>query len=197
MFTGIIEYAGTVEAIEVGVEGARLTVNAGPMASRARVGASVAVNGTCLTVVDASRGRLQFDAINETLRRTSLGSLRPGDRVNLERPMPADGRFDGHIVQGHVDGTGELIELREDGASRVLRFSAAPNLLRYIIEKGSITLDGISLTVAALGDAWFEVAIIPHTWEVTNLSARRVGDRVNVEVDLVAKYVERLLAAGK
>lgn len=193
MFTGIIEYSGRIAGIEVTPAGARLSVEAGPLAA-ARLGDSVAVNGTCLTVVACEGDTLAFDAINETLRRTSLGALQPGDRVNLERPMRADGRFDGHIVQGHVDGTATLESAQADGGSYRLRFRAAPELLRYVVEKGSITVDGISLTVAALGDDWFEVAIIPHTWEVTNLSGKAVGAPVNLEVDVLAKYVEKLLA---
>lgn len=193
MFTGIIEHAGEVARIDAGPEGARLTVAAGPVAQGARIGDSVAVNGTCLTVVEIGEGQLSFDAVNETLRRTSLGDLRAGDRVNLERPLRADGRFDGHIVQGHVDGTGTLERIDEEGASRRIRIAAAPGILRYVVEKGSITVDGISLTVAALGTGWFEVVIIPHTWEKTNLQTRRPGNRVNLEVDILAKYVERLV----
>ena len=196
MFTGIVEHAGRVAGIEVREDGARLVVEAPPVAQGARVGDSVAVNGCCLTVVRNEDGRLAFDAVNETLRRTSLGSLTAGDRVNLERPMRADGRFDGHVVQGHVDGVATLVSVTDEGASRRLRFRPPEDLLRYVVEKGSVTLDGISLTVAALGPGWFEVVIIPHTWEVTNLSGKAPGAPVNLEVDILAKYVERLLAAG-
>ena len=193
MFTGIIERAGEVATIETSAAGARLVVEAGPLAGEARLGDSVAVNGTCLTVVQIQGERLGFDAVNETLRRTNLGSLAPGDRVNLERPLRAGGRLDGHIVQGHVDGVAVLASITPEGDSRRLRFSAPAALFRYIVEKGSIAVDGISLTVAAVGPDWFEVVIIPHTWEVTNLSRLKVAGAVNLEVDILAKYVERLL----
>ena len=200
MFTGIIENAGLVREIQVTPDGARIVLEAPPLAAEARLGDSVAVNGTCLTVVRNEDGCLSFDAVNETLRRTSLGALRPGDRVNLERPLRMGGRLDGHVVQGHVDGTGTLVSAVPEGDSHRLRFHAAPELLRYVVEKGSIAVDGISLTVAAVsdaeagsGEAWFDVVIIPHTWEVTNLGQKRPGDPVNLEVDVLAKYVERLL----
>jgi riboflavin synthase len=195
VFTGIIESAGEVAIIEVRNDGARLVVAAPTVAEQACIGDSVAVNGVCLTVVEKGAGRVAFDAVNETLRRTSLGSLQVGHRVNLERPMRADGRFDGHIVQGHVDGTATLAAVIKEGTSRRLRFQLPPELLRYVVKKGSITVDGISLTVAALGADWFEVVIIPHTWQVTNLSGKSPGAQVNLEVDVLAKYVERLLSA--
>jgi riboflavin synthase len=193
MFTGIIEQAGEVKTVRVSPEGARLEVAAGPLAAGVRIGDSVAVNGACLTVVRLEGERLSFDAVNETLRRTNLGALSPGERVNLERPLAAGGRLDGHIVQGHVDAVAALAGVSEEGDSRRLRFQAPEDLLRFVVEKGSIAVDGISLTVAAVGGDWFEVVIIPHTWEVTNLGARRPGDRVNLEVDILAKYVARLL----
>lgn len=195
MFTGIIEYAGQVLSLHRNDDGARLVLKAGPLADTVKLGDSVAVNGVCLTVVSFEAGELAFDAVNETLARSSLGELTVGRRVNLERPMRADGRFDGHIVQGHVDGTGEVLSIVDEGDSRRVRVEPPSELLRYIVEKGSITVDGISLTVAALGDTWFEVVIIPHTWEVTNLSDRSPGDRVNLEADVLAKYVERMLSA--
>lgn len=194
MFTGIIEHAGTIEAIQVREDGARLVVNAGPLADHSRLGDSVAVNGVCLTVVDPQIGCLSFDVVLETLARTSLGALKEGSRVNLERPLRAGGHLDGHIVQGHVDDTAVLESVAPEGNGYRLRYRPAPDLLRYVVEKGSICIDGISLTVAALGDDWFEVAIIPHTWEVTNLRERQPGDRANIEVDVLAKYVERLLS---
>lgn len=193
MFTGIIEGAGEVEAVEVREDGARLVIHAPEIAAGAGIGDSVAVNGVCLTAVALHDGRLAFDAVTETLRRTNLGALHPGERVNLERPLRANGRFDGHVVQGHVDGTAELAQVTVEGNARRLRFRLAPELLRYVVEKGSIALDGISLTVAAVGAEWFEVVIIPHTLAVTNLGFKSSGDSVNVEVDLLAKYVERLL----
>jgi riboflavin synthase len=194
MFTGIIEHAGRLVKSDPGDGGARLMVDAGPVAEGTRIGDSVAVNGVCLTVVAQEGAALSFDAIHETLQRSSLGGLKPGARLNLERPMRADGRFDGHIVQGHVDATGVLLSVTEEGNSYRLRIQAEADLLRYVVEKGSITVDGISLTVAGLGETWFEVAIIPHTWQVTNLCERAPGDRVNLEADVLAKYVERLLA---
>jgi riboflavin synthase len=194
MFTGIIEHAGTLDAIQVREDGARLVVNAGPLAEEARLGDSVAVNGVCLTVVENRDGRLAFDAVPETLDRTGLGALTQGSRVNLERPLRAGDRLDGHIVQGHVDGVALLEAVTPEGNGYRLRYRPGPTLLRYVVEKGSICIDGISLTVAALGADWFEVAIIPHTWEVTNLRERRPGDRANIEVDVLAKYVERLLS---
>ena len=195
MFTGIIEEAGTIARIEVQPEGASLVVRAEQTAADAKIGDSVAVNGVCLTVVEQNGSELRFDAVTETLRRTSLGRLREGSRVNLERPLRANGRFDGHVVQGHVDGVGTLESLTPEGNSYRLRFRAPAELLRYVVEKGSITVDGISLTVATLGDGWFEVAIIPHTWQVTNLGEHQPGATVNLEVDILAKYVERLLGA--
>jgi len=192
MFTGIVEDAGTVTAIEVREDGARLSVET-PIGGEARIGDSIAVNGVCLTVVERTGTGVSFDAVNETLRRSNLGALRAGDRVNLERPLCADGRFDGHVVQGHVDGTAVLESVVGEGNARRLRFRTRPELLRYVVEKGSITVDGISLTVAAVGEGWFEVVIIPHTWQVTNLGQRVPGASVNLEVDILAKYVERLL----
>ena len=195
MFTGIIESAGEVQSIEVRAEGARLVVKAPEMAATTGIGDSVAVNGVCLTAVELRDGQIAFDAITETLSRTNLGQLKLGQKVNLERPLRANGRFDGHVVQGHVDGTAVLVSVAEEGAAHRLRLRLPPELLRYVVEKGSIALDGISLTVAGVGDDWLEVAIIPHTWQVTSLGHKTPGDTVNVEVDILAKYVERLLAA--
>lgn len=193
MFTGIIEEAGVVARLAQNAEGARLEIRAPGVSGEAQIGDSIAVNGVCLTVVEKSADQVAFDAVTETLRRSSLGALGEGSRVNLERPLRANGRFDGHIVQGHVDATATLTSATEEGNSRRLRFTVDAELLRYVVEKGSITVDGISLTVAAVGSDWFEVVIIPHTWEVTNLSERTPGDRVNLEVDVLAKYVERML----
>ncbi len=191
MFTGIIELAGRVAQLELREDGARLVVEAPGLTPA--VGDSIAVNGVCLTVVECGSGALSFDAVQETLRRSNLGALRPGDRVNLERPLQAGGRLDGHIVQGHVDAVGTLVSMVDEGNARRVRIEAPSELMRYVVEKGSIAVDGISLTVAAVGDDWLEVVIIPHTWDVTNLVSRRVGDRLNLEVDLLAKYVEKLL----
>lgn len=181
-------------AIDVREDGARLRVGAPALAAEARIGDSVAVNGVCLTVVDRRGGALDFDAVTETLARTNLGALEAGQRVNLERPLRADGRFDGHIVQGHVDGVARLMFVIEEGNARRLRFQLDPDLARYVVAKGSVALDGVSLTVAGAGEDWLDVVIIPHTWEVTSLGFKNPGESVNVEVDVLAKYVERLIA---
>ena len=197
MFTGIIEGTGRIAAFERGADGARLVIDVGVMAESVAVGDSVALNGVCLTVVKIDDSRLAFEAVPETLNRTNLGDLKSGDAVNLERPVRAGGRLDGHIVQGHVDGVGVLVDVAAEGDSWRLGVQTPADLLRYLVEKGSIALDGISLTVAGLREDGFEVVIIPHTWEVTNLSRRSVGERLNLEVDILAKYVERLLAGQR
>lgn len=157
------------------------------------VGTSLAVNGVCLTVVAAEDDGVSLDVIPETLDRTNLGSLRPGDPVNLERAMAGSGRFDGHIVQGHVDGTGRILTVEEDANGVVMQVAPDPGLLRHIVEKGSITMDGVSLTVIAVESDRFRVALIPHTLEITTLGLRKPGDLVNLETDVIAKYVERML----
>jgi riboflavin synthase len=199
MFTGLVEEAGRVAAIRTAEGAARLEIVAPLVAAGARVGESICVNGVCLTVTELSAGeaRLTFDAMPETLRRSSLGALKPGDGVNLERSLAVGDRLGGHIVQGHVDGVGRIAALQPEGNAIRITVAAPDGLMRYIVEKGSIAIDGISLTVAALGPQEFTVAIIPHTWEVTNLRDRRVGDPVNLEVDILAKYVERLLTAAR
>ena len=196
MFTGIIEHLGTVDSVVKTDRGSRLSVDAGPVSSGIAIGDSVAVNGICLTVVEHVENRISFEAMGETLDRTNLGAVDQGDVVNLERPMPASGRFDGHIVQGHVDGLGTVRSIMEDGSSRRMWIDMPSDLLRYVVEKGSITLDGVSLTVTAVDEIGLEVALIPHTLSVTTLGTRAVGDRVNLEVDVLAKYVERLLGAS-
>ncbi len=196
MFTGIIEQMGTVTATADGAAGRKLTIALeGP--DRIRVGASIAVNGVCLTAVETGVDHVGVDVIPETLSRTNLGEVGRGDAVNLERPMPATGRFDGHIVQGHVDGTGTVASVVEEDGETAISIEAPDDLLLYVVEKGSITVDGVSLTVAGLSESGFTVALIPHTLEVTTLGLRKVGDVVNLEVDIVAKYVERLLKADK
>ena len=185
MFTGIVEESGRV----VGRDGARLRIGASKVLDDVSIGASIAVNGCCLTVVAFGDGWWDADVSDETFSRTSLGSLAPGDPVNLERPVRPVDRLGGHIVQGHVDAVGEIVEPVPD-----LRVRLAPELLRYIVEKGSITVDGVSLTVVDVLPDGFTVAVIPHTAEVTTLGARRPGDPVNLEVDVMAKYAERLLA---
>jgi riboflavin synthase len=198
MFTGIVEEAGRVAAIHASGSGARLEIAAPLVGSDAALGDSICINGVCLTVTartgDGASTRLSFDAVPETLRRSTLGELRPGDVVNLERSLAAGARLGGHIVQGHVDAVGRISALRPEGNATLVTVASPPEVMRYVVEKGSIALDGISLTVAACTDADFTVSIIPHTWQVTNLSRRRIGDRVNLEVDILAKYVERLLA---
>jgi riboflavin synthase len=193
MFTGIVEQLGTVASIVETATGRRLVVE-GEGLGDLPLGASIAVNGVCLTVVSTDRGSVALDVIPETLSRTNLGGLVTGDSVNLERPMPASGRFDGHIVSGHVDAVGVVVSLESeaDGAV-VMEISVAPELTRYLVEKGSITVDGVSLTVAALTDDGFTVALIPHTLEITTLGLRAPRDTVNLEMDVLAKYVERLM----
>lgn len=192
MFTGIVEQVGTVDSVDEGPEGRRLRISA-PGISQLDVGASIAINGVCLTVVDRGADEVSLDVVPETLRRTNLGELSTSSSVNLERPMPADGRFDGHVVQGHVDGTGVIASIDGDDGT-VVRVEPQPELLRYIVEKGSITMDGVSLTVVGVDENGFEVALIPHTLEVTTLGLRNVGDTVNLETDVLAKYVEKLVS---
>ena len=193
MFTGIVEQLGIVASIVETATGRRLVVE-GEGLGDLPLGASIAVNGVCLTVVSTDRGSVALDVIPETLSRTNLGGLVTGDSVNLERPMPASGRFDGHIVSGHVDAVGVVVSLESeaDGAV-VMEISVSPELTRYLVEKGSITVDGVSLTVAALTDDGFTVALIPHTLEITTLGLRAPRDNVNLEMDVLAKYVERLM----
>ena len=194
MFTGIIEELGSVRAIDRREGGARLEIAATAVLADARPGDSIAVNGCCLTVVDCGDGWWAADAVVETLERTALGSLEPDDPVNLERPLRLSDHLGGHLVQGHVDAVGRVAARTPlaDGSTR-FTFSAPADVLRYIVEKGSITVDGISLTVAALGDDAFDVAVIPHTLAVTTLGHKDRGAAVNLEADLIAKYVERLL----
>jgi riboflavin synthase len=192
VFTGLIEEAGRVAEVRPGAAGARLLVTARDVTEGLRVGDSIAVNGACLTAVEVTADGFGVDCVAETLRRTALGALAPGDRVNLERPMRLGDRLDGHLVQGHVDGIGTVRGARGEGESTLLEVAPPAGLMRYIVEKGSIAVDGVSLTVAArLADA-FTVALIPHTMAVTALGPGAVGRAVNLEVDVVAKYVESL-----
>jgi len=196
MFTGIIEEVGTVRAAQKREDVLAVRIAAQATVSGLGRGASIAVSGCCLTAVDLSSDGFTCELTRETLERTAFAQrLTPGALVNLERPMRADGRFDGHIVQGHVDGLGELLELRRTGAAAELTVAVPAELRRYLVEKGSVAVDGISLTVAGLDPRGFVAAIIPYTLERTNLRAARAGDRVNLEVDVLAKYVERLLAS--
>jgi riboflavin synthase len=195
MFTGIVEELGTVCRITPNATGAHLQIQAPRVLEDAHVGDSIAVNGCCLTVVSLEPESYTVDAVEETLRMTCLGSLRVGDRLNLERSVRLADRLGGHLVQGHVDGVGTLISRTPAGDdSQVLRFAAPPEVMRYIVYKGSIAVDGISLTVAGLDDGSFSVAVIPHTLAVTTLGFKPVDGQVNLEVDILAKYVERLLS---
>lgn len=196
MFTGIVEELGEVTAIEYRGDSSRFQLRGPVVTEGARHGDSIAVNGVCLTVVDTADGVFTADVMAETLRRSSLGALAPGARVNLERPMALGGRLGGHLVQGHVDGTGIITERTPGEHWELVRISLPGELARYVVEKGSITVDGISLTVVDVSDDDFTVSLIPTTLDLTTLGSRQVGDSVNLEVDVLAKYVERLLTAG-
>jgi riboflavin synthase len=193
VFTGLVEDLGTVAAVDATGDGVRLAVQT-PLARELGDGDSIAVNGVCLTAVDVDGGRFAADVMHETLRRSALAELAPGARVNLELALRADARLGGHVVQGHVDGLGAVRSVREDGFARVVTIEAEPALLRYVVEKGSIAVQGVSLTVAAIGDDWFSVSLIPETLERTTLGAAVPGSPVNLEVDILAKYVEKLIA---
>lgn len=193
MFTGIVEEKGRVVRIVSADQGMRVEVDGLFVSRDLAVGDSIAVNGVCLTVVAATSTGFSADVVKETLDRTNLGGLKPGSSVDLERPMSAAGRFDGHIVQGHVDGVGRVDRVSPEGEGRRMTITVPDRLNRFMVEKGSITVDGVSLTIACLIDGGFEVALIPHTLAVTVLGERQAGDRVNLEVDVIGKYVERLL----
>ncbi len=198
MFTGLIGDVGRVEAVERNADGARLRIIT-TLGAGIAGGDSVAVNGVCLTATGVSEDRFETEAMNQTLEVTSLGGLEAGDSANLELAMRASDRLGGHIVQGHVDGVGEVAAVTEDGFARRIRVALPPELMRYVIERGSIALDGISLTATELGEGWIEVSLIPETLERTNLGEAEPGRKINVECDVVAKYVERLVSpfAGK
>ena len=197
MFTGIIEEVGEITGLRQTGTSTVLGVRAKTVLGGTKIGDSIAVNGVCLTVVRLTGDGFDGDVMPETLRRTNLGKLKPKSRVNLERAMAADGRFGGHIVAGHVDGTGTITELKPEGNAVWVTVSAAPELLRYIVEKGSITIDGISLTVAYVDDSCFKVSISPHTGEETTLLTRTAGYEVKLETDIVGKYVEKLMQPAK
>ncbi|PYS97635.1 MAG: riboflavin synthase [Acidobacteria bacterium] len=196
MFTGLIEELGRVRAVERRGEGVRMTVEARVVTEGAREGDSIAVNGVCLTALDVRADSFAADGSRETLQRSTLGLLRAGSVVNLERAVTPATRLGGHIVQGHVDARGRFLSADEHGGSWTVRIAYPPEVARYLVFKGSVAVEGISLTVAGLGEDYFEVAIIPKTWAVTNLSHLRAGDPVNIEADIIAKYVERILAVG-
>lgn len=197
MFTGIIEETGRIESIVQDGDSAVITINASKVLEGTKVGDSIAVNGVCLTATSVTGGRFTADVMAETLRRSSLGSLVHGSMVNLERAMPANGRFGGHIVSGHIDGTGTIRSMEKEANAIWVEIATKPNLLKYIVEKGSIAIDGISLTVAKLTSDSFSVSVIPHTGEETTLLKKYPGDIVNLENDIVGKYVERLLTFEK
>jgi len=194
MFTGIIEALGKITEVTKVDQGVRLETSYDAAFDDIKTGDSIAVNGVCLTVVQADGNRVRFDVSAETLHRTNLGSIKEGERVNLERPVTLAARLGGHLVQGHVDATGRLESVTPSGEGFVLRVSLPPEVSRYVVEKGSIAVDGISLTVATIDSEWFDVAIIPHTWRATNLSSLQPGALVNLEVDVIAKYVEKLMS---
>ncbi|MFB2022374.1 riboflavin synthase [Pseudoflavonifractor sp. P01025] len=193
MFTGIVEKLGSIRSVRRGQHSSVLSIAAKDILSDLKVGDSVAVNGVCLTTTTVDSGGFTADVMHETLNRSSLGSLTVGSHVNLERAIAANGRFGGHIVSGHIDGTGTITALRKDDNAVWYTISASQELLRYIVEKGSIAIDGISLTVAEVGESWFSISAIPHTVAVTTLGEKRPGDTVNLENDVIGKYVEKLL----
>jgi riboflavin synthase len=201
MFTGIVEEAGVVEQIKPTAKSIQFTIRARAIARGLKLGASVAVNGCCLTVVKISmRGKsklLQFDVLQESWQRTNLQFAKPGSLVNLERPLRADGEFGGHFVTGHVDGVGKIIRWEKSGTDHMLDIAAPADVMRYVVHKGSIAVDGMSLTVAAVRKKSFRVWIIPHTYQVTALRKRKVGDAVNLEADLLGKYVRQFLSVKK
>lgn len=197
MFTGIIEEVGEISGLRQAGTSSVLSVRAKTVLGGTKIGDSIAVNGVCLTVIRMTDDGFDGDVMPETLRRTNLGALKPKSKVNLERAMAADGRFGGHIVAGHVDGTGTITETKQEGNAVWVTIAADSSLLRYIVEKGSITIDGISLTVAYVDDSCFKVSIIPHTGEETTLLTRTAGYVVNLETDIVGKYIEKLMQPAK
>ncbi|MET9592142.1 riboflavin synthase [Streptomyces sp. NPDC006516] len=196
MFTGIVEELGEVTAVEELDDASRFRLRGPVVTEGAKHGDSIAVNGVCLTVVDLGENEFTADVMAETLERSSLGALAAGSRVNLERPMALGGRLGGHIVQGHVDGTGTIVERTVSENWEIVKISLPAGLTRYVVEKGSITVDGVSLTVVDAGPDYFTISLIPTTLALTTLGIKKAGDPVNLEVDVLAKYVERLLAHG-
>jgi riboflavin synthase len=192
LFTGLVQDLGEIVAVDASGDGVRLTIGSGLELAE---GDSIAVNGVCLTATAIGEGRFGADVMNETLRRSSLAEVAAGGRVNLELPLRAADRLGGHFVQGHVDGVGGIWDMRDDGFARVVTVGVPADLMRYVVEKGSIAIDGVSLTVSALGDDWLQVSLIPETLERTILGDVGVGQLVNLEVDVLAKYIERLAVA--
>jgi riboflavin synthase len=197
MFTGIIEELGRVRSLERRGEGVRIRVEARIVSEGTREGDSIAVNGVCLTALEVERGSFAADGSRETLQRSTLGHLRAGSFVNLERAVTPQTRLGGHIVQGHVDARGRFLSAESHGGSWTVRIGYPKEIAQYLVFKGSVAVEGISLTIAALAEEHFEIAVIPKTWAVTNLSHLRTGDEVNLEADVIAKYVERILSVGK
>ena len=193
MFTGIIEEVGVIKNIKMGAKSAVITIQANTVMEDIHLGDSIALNGVCLTVTSFDKNSYSVDVMHETLRRTNLGALKGGSRVNLERAMAADGRFGGHIVAGHVDGTGVITSMKQDDNAVWIDIETDASVLKYIVEKGSITIDGISLTVAQVDSRSFAVSVIPHTGMHTTLLEKKPGDSVNLETDMIGKYVEKLL----
>ena len=197
MFTGIVEETGSIKNIKRGAASAELSIEASKVLEDVALGDSIAVNGVCLTVTDFSGSMFTADVMHETLDRSSLGALRPGSPVNLERAMKTDGRFGGHIVSGHIDGTGHISNISRDDNAIWYTIDTSGDILRYIVEKGSIAIDGISLTVASVDESSFKVSIIPHTAANTILAVKKVGDVVNLENDIIGKYVEKLMRTAE
>lgn len=196
MFTGIVEEVGSIKNVLAGGESGEIGIRAKKVLENTKIGDSIAVNGVCLTVTSLQADGFTADVMPETLRRTNLGKLKSGDPVDLERAMAADGRFGGHIVSGHIDGQGQIVQMRHEGNAVWVRIQAPAEILRLIVEKGSIAIDGISLTVATVSSDDFQVSIIPHTGSETILLKKKPGDQVNLENDIVGKYVQRLLGGG-
>lgn len=197
MFTGIIEEIGKIKSISRGNRSVVLEIEAHKVLEGTRIGDSIATNGVCLTVIFLGEGCFRADVMPETMSRTNLGNLKAGDRVNLERALCLNSRLGGHLVAGHIDGTGRITEKKQDENAVWITVSAGPEILRYMIEKGSVTIDGVSLTVAYVDHTVFKVSIIPHTQEETILTSKRIGEMVNLENDMIAKYVEKLLKPEK
>lgn len=196
MFTGIIEELGKIESLAKLSDGARIKIQAQTVTTDSKEGDSIAVNGVCLTAIGITASSFEADVSGETLRRSTLGNLSVGARVNLERAVTPTTRLGGHIVQGHVDATGTFLQAAKEGDFWTVRVGFPPEVARYLIYKGSIAVEGISLTIANLAENYFEIAVIPKTWELTNLSSLKSGDAVNLEADLIGKYVERILQSG-
>lgn len=196
MFTGLIEEVGVIQSIVKGEKSAVLTIKASKVLKDVKLGDSICTNGVCLTVTGYSNKSFTVDVMAETMRRSNLGNLSPGSSVNLERAMAANGRFGGHIVSGHIDGTGKIVDYEKEDNAVWISIAAPDDVLRYIVEKGSITIDGVSLTIAYVDNVMFKVSIIPHTAKETTLLKKKVGEEVNLECDVVGKYVEKFLRLG-